>query len=90
MKATLWTMGLLLVAALSGCTDGTPDPDDEATGPETVTDPTDYSYVENGTGAHVHDYWGGADEQEVLWYTTQLQQPGRYRERLDLLVLPAR
>lgn len=52
----------LVLATVAGCVDEAPT---EAPEPASVvTDPTDYSYLENqtdGSGWHVHDYWRGED-----------------------------
>lgn len=68
MRALLVALSLVALA-LSGCTDDTPVPDDGEPEPGVVTDPTDYSYLQNGTdgaGWHVHDYWGGQDRLQLL------------------------
>lgn len=64
-----WT--LLATVLLAGCTgsSGTPDAGPDEPGPARVTDPTNYTYVDNAsfaTGGHVHDYWGGAEALTVL------------------------
>ncbi len=55
----------LMSLTFAGCTEpeAAAEPADEA---HVVTDPTDYSYVENDTGAHVHDYWGGEDTLTII------------------------
>ena len=53
-----------VAAMLAGCA-GEPGPTETGAGPSVITDPRDFSDA-NGTGAHVHDYWGGADQLEVL------------------------
>lgn len=59
---------LILMLALSGCvTDDAPEATDD--GPVLVTDPTDYSYLENNTTTgrpHIHDYWGGETVKQVV------------------------
>ncbi len=60
---------LLLAPLLSGCTDASEPLATNDPAPKTITDPSDYSYLENqtdGSGWHVHDYWGGADSLNVL------------------------
>lgn len=74
MRATLLVLALVAVG-LAGCTDTAPAPvEPEST--SVVTDPTDYSYIDNetdGSGWHVHDYWKGGDELQVLDHR---KQPG--------------
>lgn len=61
-----WMLALVVATTgLAGCSEGPNAAED----PGVVTDPADYSYLQNDTGAHVHDYWDGADEMEVLWRT---------------------
>lgn len=66
----LWLVTLLLLAtAFAGCTDDDPAEEDEGPEAGVVTDPTDYSYLQNetdGAGWHIHDYWRGQDTLEVL------------------------
>lgn len=51
----------LLLAGCSAPREETP------AGPSVITDPRDLSYLANGTpGSHVHDYWQGRDQVEVL------------------------
>lgn len=69
MRALRPAFALCLAAAsvLAGC--ATPDGGETVTtGPIVVTDPRDYSYLQNGTspGAHVHDYWQGRSAVTVL------------------------
>jgi hypothetical protein len=63
---------LLLLAMLSGCT-SQPEGDAGAgaTGPHIVTRPDDVAARQNGTGEHIHDYWGGQDRLRVLEKTIQ-------------------
>jgi len=62
------TLPILSIASLllAGCTGGGP----EATPSQTlgvVTDPGDYSYLQNATpGSHIHDYWQGRSVVTVL------------------------
>jgi hypothetical protein len=58
---------VLPTAMLAGCS-GEPAPDDpEADPTNVVTDPLDYSYLQNATpGSHIHDYWQGRDRVQVL------------------------
>ncbi len=59
----------VLALLLSGCTSQDAESPLQEESPRTITDPTDYSYVVNqtdGSGWHVHDYWGGADRLIVL------------------------
>ncbi len=64
-------MRFLLVATVTlfvfaGCTEAPVE--NVAQEPDNViTDPTDYSYVEtDGEGWHIHDYWKGQDELDIL------------------------
>lgn len=60
------TAVLLASFVLAGCGE-TPRADDPPTADNVVTDPTDYSYLQNATpGSHIHDYWGGRDRVPVL------------------------
>ncbi len=60
---------LVVLAVLgAGCADDAAAPN-QAPPERVITDPTDYSYLDNqtdGSGWHVHDYWGGADSLSVL------------------------
>lgn len=64
--------GWLLAFALSctmlaGCTSSTGDGEAPAAPQNVVTDPRDYSYLQNATpGSHIHDYWQGRDRVTVL------------------------
>jgi hypothetical protein len=57
-----------LAASLAGCSSGGDAEGSKDDGVRVVTDPSDYSYLQNGTdqGFHVHDYWGGQDRLSVL------------------------
>lgn len=72
-----WLVPFLLSSlALAGCVDDEPAPE-PVEGPETITDPTDYSYVDrdtDGSGFHIHDYWRG---QDVLTVLDSSQETGR-------------
>lgn len=55
---------LVAFFALAGCAS---PPDAEAVPLAEVTDPGDYSYLQEGTpGNHVHNYWGGQDRLTLL------------------------
>lgn len=58
---------LLTLSALAGCLGDDPASPDE-TGGVVVSDPRDFSHLENktGPGHHMHDYWGGKETRQVL------------------------
>lgn len=65
------TVAALLMFGLAGCAED--GPENVAQEPATVvTDPSDFSYAEtDGSGWHVHDYWGGAETVTVIDGMTQ-------------------
>lgn len=72
MRTTILLVALL-AAALSGCVDeAEPTPADSPS--NVVTDPLDYSYLDNETddGSHVHDYWNGQDTLPVAGRQTTI------------------
>ncbi len=68
---------VVLLTALSGCTTE-PEPTQDVQEHGIITDPTDYSYLENqtdGSGWHVHDYWRGQDRLVLA----EVEQPIDFR-----------
>ncbi|MFA5943473.1 MAG: hypothetical protein WC876_03295 [Candidatus Thermoplasmatota archaeon] len=65
----LLVMLVVVFAAVAGCAEGAGDTEPTET-PSVITDPRDFSDA-NSTGAHLHDYWGGADSLDVLDYSRQ-------------------
>lgn len=63
-----WILAVaLLTSLLAGCTSSEGDDAPAGPPPNVVTDPLDYSYLQNATpGSHVHDYWQGRDRVTVL------------------------
>lgn len=53
-----------LVAVLAGCSEGAMEGSGADEPPGVITDPR--AVEQSGTGQHVHDYWGGADQLQVL------------------------
>lgn len=65
MRLSPFLMAFILLA---GCLDE-PPADEPVETTSVITDPTDYSYLdqdEDGAGWHVHDYWRGEDNLTVL------------------------
>src|SRR5688572_16284316 len=62
-----WLVAALLLAsfALAGCSSSPGGADDDAPGPDVVTDPRDLT-AGTAPGSHVHDYWQGRDQVEVV------------------------
>jgi hypothetical protein len=54
---------VVCVLALSGCTQSAPQDKNPQAGPSVITAPGD---LLNDTGAHIHDYWRGANRLVVL------------------------
>lgn len=62
-------LALVLVLVLAGCAGHGPRPGSGTDGAIRITNPSDFSYLANRSGEyrpHVHDYWGGATELELL------------------------
>lgn len=63
-----WAALLVLpTALLAGCSGEAPGDEPQSAQDNVVTDPLDYSYLQNATpGSHVHDYWQGRDRVTVI------------------------
>ena len=63
-----WPVLLVLpTALLAGCAGEGPDDAGDDVPQNVVTDPLDYSYLQDATpGSHVHDYWQGRDRVPIL------------------------
>ncbi len=63
-------LAMFLAVSLSGClADDTAPAVEPASGPVVITDPGNYTYVDDATldnGGHIHDYWNGQKRIEVL------------------------
>ena len=67
MRLPILVAAALATALLSGCAGEDPAADPAAPGPDVVTDPRDYSYLQDAApGSHVHDYWQGRDTVRVI------------------------
>ena len=67
MRLPILVAAAFATSLLSGCAGEGPAADPAAAGPQVVTDPRDYSYLQDAApGSHVHDYWQGRDTVRVL------------------------